>query len=284
MPRRISLASASVLIAAVSSDEGRKELQRLSGKTAIVTGSAAGIGLATVKAFLREGARVAMTDRDAVTGEAAAKDLANSGDVLFQSHDVASEPDWRAVMDVTLRRFGQLDILVNNAGIQLTRGLEETTLDDWRHVFGINAEGTFIGTRMAIALMKERGGSIVNVSSTYSMVADGLNAAYCASKAASRHFTKAAALYCADRKYNIRVNAVHPGVVMTLMLEREIVAVSTERGNSDTSAVESEWSRICPLGIGEASDIADGIVYLASNESKYVTGSDLVIDGGHIIR
>ncbi|WP_041300037.1 glucose 1-dehydrogenase [Hyphomicrobium sp. MC1] len=259
-------------------------MKRLDGKVAIVTGAAAGIGLATAKLFAREGASLLITDCDAVGGKAAAEELAKSGAVYFQQHDVASEDDWRTVIDMAQRFFGELDILVNNAGIQLTRGLEETTLNDWRHVFGVNAEGTFIGTRMAIEIMKRRGGSIVNVSSTYSMVADGLNAAYCASKAASRHFTKAAALYCADRKYNIRVNAVHPGVVMTPMLEREIVAVSADRGLADTSTVESEWGRICPLGIGEASDIADGILYLASNESKYVTGSDLVIDGGHIIR
>lgn len=259
-------------------------MKRLSGKVSIVTGAAAGIGLATAKAFVREGASVIMTDRDSASGKAAAESLSKDGAVQFLQHDVASEADWRAVIEATLQRFGQLDILVNNAGIQLTKGLEDTTLDDWRHVFAVNTEGTFIGTRMAIEVMKPRGGSIVNVSSTYSMVADGLNAAYCASKAAARHFTKAAALYCADRKYKIRVNAVHPGVVMTPMLEREIVAVSAERGFPDTSAVTSEWERICPLGIGEASDIADGIVYLASDESKYVTGSDLVIDGGHIIR
>ncbi|MBY0558486.1 glucose 1-dehydrogenase [Hyphomicrobium sp.] len=259
-------------------------MDRLSGKVAIVTGAAAGIGLATAKVFAREGASVMMTDCDTVSGEAAARELARFGTVHFEQHDVASEANWRLIINATMQRFGPPNILVNNAGIQLTRGLEETTLDDWRRVFSVNAEGTFIGTRVAVESMKDRGGSIINVCSTYSMVADGLNAAYCASKAASRHFTKAAALYCADRKYNIRVNAVHPGVVMTPMLEREIAAVTADRGLPDTSAVESEWGRICPLGIGEASDIADGILYLASDESKYVTGSDLVIDGGHIIR
>lgn len=259
-------------------------MDRLSGKVAIITGAAAGIGLSTAKVFAREGASVMMTDCDTVSGSAAAKELARCGAVHFEQHDVASEANWRLIINATMQRFGPPDILVNNAGIQLTRGLEETTLDDWRRVFSVNAEGTFIGTRIAVESMKDRGGSIVNVSSTYSMVADGLNAAYCASKAASRHFTKAAALYCADRKYNIRVNAVHPGVVMTPMLEREIAAVTADRGLPDTNAVESEWGRICPLGIGEASDIADGILYLASDESKYVTGSDLVIDGGHILR
>jgi len=259
-------------------------LERLEGKIALITGAAAGIGLATAELFLWNGATVIMTDRDAESGNAAAESFATPKTCRFLKHDVASESDWRNVMDSIKTQFGALDILVNNAGIQLTRGLEETTLEDWRHVFGINAEGTFIGTRMAIEVMKHRGGSIINVASTYSMVADGLNAAYCASKAASRHFTKAAALYCADRKYKIRVNSVHPGVIMTPMLEREIEAVSADRGMPDTSAIEAEWQRICPLGIGEGNDIAEGILYLASDASKYVTGSDLVIDGGHIIR
>lgn len=259
-------------------------MKRLSDKVAVITGAASGIGLATAKLFAREGASVIMTDCDVASGGAAAAELASEGPVEFHQHDVSSEADWRRVVDATLQRFGQLDILVNNAGVQLTRGLEDTTLDDWRRVFAVNAEGPFIGTRMAIEVMKQRGGAIVNVSSTYAIVADGLNAAYCASKAASRHLTKAAALYCADRKYNIRVNAVHPGVIMTPMLEREIAAVTADRGLPDTSAVESEWGRISPLGIGAASDIADGILYLASSQSKYVTGSDLVIDGGHIIR
>jgi len=259
-------------------------LERLVGKIALITGAASGIGLATSEVFLRNGATVIMTDRDSESGNAAAESFATPKTCRFLAHDVASESDWRKVMNTIEAEFGALDILVNNAGIQLTRSLEETTLDDWRHVFGINAEGTFIGTRMAIEVMKHRGGSIINVASTYSMVADGLNAAYCASKAASRHFTKAAALYCADRNYKIRVNSVHPGVIMTPMLEREIVAVSAERGLPDTTAVEAEWRRISPLGIGEGVDIAEGILYLASDASKYVTASDLVIDGGHISR
>jgi len=269
---------------AASLVDRERSVGRLEGKVAIVTGGAAGIGLSIVTVFLREGASVILADRDVSFGKAAETALRNDGNVVFRAHDVAVESDWRSLVDDTVQRFGRLDVLVNNAGIQLTKGLEETTLEDWRRVMSVNTEGAFIGTRTAIGVMKERGGSIVNVASTYGIVADGLNAAYCASKAATTHFTKAAALYCADKKYNIRVNAVHPGVIMTPMLEREIAAVAEERGLSDTTSVESEWGKICPLGIGEGTDIAEGVLYLASSESKYVTGSDLVIDGGHIIR
>ena len=115
-------------------------------------------------------------------------------------------------------------------------------------------------------------------------MADGLNAHYCASKAAVRNFTKAAALYCADNGYAIRVNSVHPGVIETPMLRREIEAVAASRHLSSTGAVEAEWSKLCPLGIGSPGDIAEGILYLASDASRYVTGAELVIDGGHIIR
>ena len=257
-------------------------MSKLQGRIAMVTGAAAGIGFATATLLAREGATVVLTDIDVAGGTAAAATLPGA---LFLAHDVASEASWQAVMAEVMARFGRLDILVNNAGIQLTRGLEDTSLDDWHRVMTVNADSAFLGTRMAIGLMKTTGGgSIVNLSSTFGIIADGLNAAYCASKAAVRHFTKAAALYCADRNYGIRVNSVHPGLAWTPMLEREIVDVAAQRGLSDTSSVRAEWNRICPLGVGTAEDIAEGILYLASDASKYVTGSELVIDGGHIIR
>ncbi len=250
---------------------------RLEGKVAIITGAGAGIGQATARRFAEEGASLVMTDIDGDACQTTRAVFSDMEHVSTLQHDVASEDDWRSVMDHTIERFGRLDILVNNAGVQLTRSLEETSLKDWRHVFSVNSEGTFIGTRGAItAMQRTGGGSIVNVCSTYAIVADGLNGAYCV--------TKAAALYCADRRYRIRVNAVHPGVIMTPMLEREIAAVTVERKLNDSASVKAEWGRICPLGIGSARDIADGILYLASDESVYVTGSDLVIDGGHIIR
>lgn len=261
-------------------------MHRVKGKVAIITGAAEGIGASTAEIFAREGAAVVLTDINVPRGSERTRMIAerHPGMALFVAHDVSDEAGWSDVMQSALETFGRVDVLVNNAGIQVTRPLEDITLDEWRKVFSVNAEGPFLGTRHAIAAMKAAGGSIVNVSSTYAMVADGLNAHYCASKAAVRNFTKAAALYCADRGYKIRVNSVHPGVVMTPMLQREIREVTAARGLDSTSSVEAEWAKLCPLGIGAPEDIAEGILYLASDAARYVTGTELVIDGGHLAR
>lgn len=261
--------------------------RRLDGNVAIITGAAAGIGAATAELFARHGALVVMTDVDASNGRRQAAEIGrqHGGNVTFIEHDVRSVSDWQSVIRQTLARFGRLNTLVNNAGIQITRPLEDISLDEWRNIFSVNTEGPFLGTQQAIATMKNTGGgAIINVSSTFAIVADGLNAHYCASKAATCHFTKAAALYCADRKYGIRVNSVHPGVIRTPMVEREIADVANARGLDSTAGVEAEWQGLCPLGIGAPADIAEGILYLASDAARYVTGAQLVIDGGHIIR
>ncbi|MFN4140479.1 glucose 1-dehydrogenase [Aestuariivirga sp.] len=262
-------------------------MPRVAGKVAFVTGAAEGIGYATADLLAEEGAFVVLADINERAGIASAERIStrHGARATFVRLDVADEENWATAIASTVASHSKLDILVNNAGIQMTQPLEEISLADWRRVFATNAEGTFLGTRTAIGHMKVTGGgTIINVSSTYAMVADGLNAHYCASKAAVRNFTKAAALYCADRSYNIRVNSVHPGVIRTPMLDREIRDVSAKRGLPSTETVEREWAQICPLGLGEPRDIAAGILYLVSDDSRYVTGSELVIDGGHIIR
>lgn len=262
-------------------------MRRLESKITIVTGGAMGIGRATATAFAREGAVVILGDVNVELSECVARDIAaqHSASVKSMLLDVSSEESWNEIIRFTLDQYGRLDVLVNNAGIQKQQRLEDITLSDWRRIFSVNTEGPFLGTKAAVQAMKSRGGgSIVNVSSTYAMVADGLNAHYCASKAAVRNFTKAAALYCADHHYGIRVNSVHPGVIMTPMVEREIEQVTAARGLTTQDIVQAEWQRLCPLGIGDPQDIANGILYLASDESRYVTGSELVIDGGHLIR
>lgn len=253
------------------------------GKIAIVTGAGSGIGRAAARLLSAEGATVCLTDIDGAAAEAAAAAIGGSARAMAQ--DVTDEADWEAVVAAVLEREGRLDVLVNCAGIQLTRGLIETSLADFRHVLRVNVESVFLGTRAAVgAMLPEKTGSIVNIASNFANIADGLNTAYCASKAAVAHLTKAAALDCARRGTRIRVNSIHPGCINTPMLEREIVDVAARRGDPDTASVRAEWQGLAPLGIGTPEDIGWAVVYLASDRSPYTTGSELVIDGGHIIR
>ncbi len=253
-------------------------MDRMKGKAALVTGAAKGLGEATAAMLAREGARVMLTDVDESGVKAAAERIVKSGgDASFLAHDVSSEDDWRRVMAETMRRFGQLDALVNNAGVALGESVERTTLEQWRWLLSINLDGVFLGTRFAIEAMKPaRRGSIINLSSIEGLVGDPNLAAYNASKGGVRLFTKSAALHCARSGYNIRVNSVHPGYILTPMVEGYAEA------SGDASAAKSALAALHPLGhIGEPNDIAYGILYLASDESKFVTGAELVIDGGY---
>lgn len=176
-----------------------------------------------------------------------------------------------------MTRFRRLDVLVNNAGVALAGDVEHTTLEKWRWLMGINLDGVFLGTRSAIGAMKAaRSGSIINLSSIEGLVGDPNLAAYNASKGGVRLFTKSAALYCAKAGYNIRVNSIHPGYIWTPMVE----SYAQTTGNAE--AARKTLESLHPVGhIGEPNDIAYGVLYVASDESKFVTGAELVIDGGY---
>jgi NAD(P)-dependent dehydrogenase (short-subunit alcohol dehydrogenase family) len=191
--------------------------------------------------------------------------------------DVARQADWDAVISATLSRFGGLDILVNNAGVVLSADVENTTLEQWRALMAVNLEGVFLGAQRAIAVMKENGGgSVINLSSIEGLIGDANLAAYNASKGGVRLFTKSAALHCAKAGYTIRVNSVHPGYIWTPMVESYLAT------QPDPVAAKAFAASLHPVGrLGEPDDIAYGILYLASDESKFVTGAELVIDGGY---
>ncbi|MDA1256652.1 MAG: glucose 1-dehydrogenase [Chloroflexi bacterium] len=246
---------------------------RLEGKVAIVSGGASGIGEATSRIFAAEGARVVIADVNDELGSALESDIRNDGgEAAYLNLDVTDEDQWRAVVAETVTRFGKLDIVVNGAGISAPGRppTEQQTVEGWDAVMDVNAKGVFLGTKHAIAEMRRvGGGSIVNISSIYGNVGSKGGTAYHASKGACRAFSKAAAIQYADEK--IRVNSVHPGFVDTPMTE----------GLHGQPGVREERIGKTPLGrLGVPEDIAYGILYLASDESRFVTGSELVIDGG----
>lgn len=251
---------------------------RVQGKVALITGAAKGIGREAALLLAREGARVAVTDVDEAEGRKVTEAIAAAGgEALFLKQDVADESQWQAVIAAVVERFGALNILVNNAGVALAGSVEETSLEDWRWLMSINLDAVFLGTKHAILAMKETGGgSIVNISSIEGIIGDPNLAAYNASKGGVRIFTKSAALHCARAGYKIRVNSVHPGYIWTPMVEGFL------NETEDPAAGKEGLVALHPIGrLGVAGDIANGILYLASDESSFMTGSELVIDGGY---
>ena len=245
---------------------------RLQGKVALISGGARGMGAVEAHMFTREGAKVVIGDvleEEGRQTEAAVNEA--GGECVFVRLDVTSEDDWAAAIGTAVSRFGKLDILVNNAGISITGGIEDLTIQDWERTFDINAKGVFLGTKAAIPEMRKAGGgSIVNISSGAGIApARGTSGAYAASKGAVRIFSKATAIQYAGE--GIRCNSVHPGPIETPMLR-------SARGAGAT--LDDTIERV-PMGrIGTPEEIAFGVLYLASDESSFVTGSELVIDGG----
>ncbi len=258
-------------------------MDRVKDKVALITGaeSAAGevVGLARASALMlaREGAKVVATDiAEKTAGSVVDEIRGGGGEAIFVRHDVAAEDDWQTSIAVALDTFGKLDILVNMAAIPLDGSVEDTTLEDWRRHMAVNLDGVFLGTKYGVAAMKESGGgSIINVSSIFGLVGGEKLAAYCAAKAGVRNLSKSAALHCANAGYEIRVNSLHPGFCNTPMTE------AYWRGKGELEEGMAIIRGLTPLGrTGESDDIAYGVLYLASDESSFMTGAELVIDGG----
>ena len=247
-------------------------MARLNGKVAIVSGGARGQGAAEARLFAQEGAKVVVGDVLDEEGKKVEAEIAEAGgEITFVHLDVTSEADWENVVQTAINSFGRLDILVNNAGILLRKGVEETTGDEWDRIMDVNAKGVFLGTKAAIPAMRDAGGgSIINISSVAGLVGNQFGStAYSSSKGAVRLLTKSTAIQYASE--NIRCNSVHPGLIETDMTRETL---------DNPEQMPIRMSRI-PIGrVGTVNDIAYGVLYLASDESSYVTGSELVIDGG----
>lgn len=247
---------------------------RLANKVALITGAASGFGKATARLFVAEGAKVILTDRNVADGEAAAGELGDKA--RFRALDVTKEDEWADAIAEVGTRESRLDILVNNAGIGLHRSVPEMSLAEWRLVQAVNSDGVFLGCKHAIPLMREGGGgAIVNVSSVAGKVGAPQMAAYCASKGAVTLFTKALAMEAAYGRWNIRVNSVHPAYVETALVRSHI------ENSPDPEKTRRFLARLQPLGrMGEVEDVAQAILYLASDEAKFTTGAEWLVDGG----
>jgi len=245
---------------------------RLEGKVALISGGARGQGAVEAKLFAREGAKVVFGDILDESGKQVEAEIHEAGGEAAYVHlDVTREDDWRTAVNTAIDRYGKLDILVNNAGILIRKGIEDTTEEDWDRIMGVNAKGAFLGTKHSIPAMRQAGGgSIVNISSTAGLVASPSgSASYTASKGAVRLLTKSTAIQYA--KEGIRCNSIHPGPIDTDMIQETL---------TDPAKLDERMQRL-PMGrVGTADEIAYGVLYLASEEASFVTGSELVIDGG----
>ena len=257
----------------------------LTGKVAIVTGAASGIGRACAESLASKGATVLLTDLQDQKAEEVARGIRDrGGKASFLHHDVTQESAWIATVAAARSQFGSLHILVNNAGIGRAAPLIEMSLETWRLQMAVNLDGMFLGMKHCIPLISQSGGgSIVNVSSAAAMKAYPTMSAYCASKAGVKHLTKVAALECAQARNGIRVNSIHPGIIDTPAWDSLGAMTGAAPGSAPNLDAMAQAS--VPLGFkGVPKDIADSVIFLVSDESRYITGAELVVDGGMAIQ
>ncbi len=256
---------------------------RVEGKVALITGGASGLGRASAVLLAAEGARVMVSDMDEAGGnETVAEVCQQSGSqpgeiVSFRRQDVTEEQGWKDTVAATTAAYGGLDILVNSAGVGIMKDVEATTLEEWRWVHAVNTDGVFLGCKYGIGAMKEGdgGGSIVNLSSVSGLIGGHNMAAYNSSKAGVRLLSKSVALHCARQGYGIRCNSVHPTFIETPMVKAMF------ENAPEPDKVRQKLERQVPVGrFGQPEEVADMILYLSSDESRFVTGAEFVIDGG----
>jgi 3(or 17)beta-hydroxysteroid dehydrogenase len=262
---------------------GGRAMNRLDGKVALISGAARGIGAATARMMAEAGAKVVIGD---VLDERGRETAAGFGG-HYVHLDVTREDDWRAAVAAAVERFGGLDILVNNAGLFLGKGIEEVTLEEWHRLASVNLTGVFLGTKHALPALRERGrqsphgSAVVNLASVAGLVGSQLDPLYSMTKGGVTLFTKSAALEFARKGYRIRVNSIHPGLIDTDMGQQTFVSRARNLGSNDVDAARQAALERHPIGrLGQPEDIANGIVFLASDDAAFMTGSALVVDGG----
>jgi len=248
---------------------------RLDGKTALVTGGASGIGAETARRMVAEGAKVIVCDRQVEAGEALCASLGSAA--IFAACDVTLEEDWSRTITAGEAAFGSIEVLMNCAGVSIPGAIDEISLDQWKHTMSINSDAVFLGCKFGVEAMRRAGGgSIINISSTLGIRGGSKFPAYCASKGAVRLLTKSVALRCAEEGWNIRCNSIHPGATETPIMDPYIDA------GPGREQVIAAFAAKHPMGrVGQPKDIAHLAVFLASDESAFITGTEIPVDGGY---
>ncbi|MEM6832158.1 MAG: SDR family oxidoreductase [Pseudomonadota bacterium] len=244
---------------------------RLDGKVAIITGAAKGLGEADARIFAREGATVIMTDVDEAAGQAIADEIG----ATFVKQDVRSEDGWKALIDDVVKTHGGLNVLVNNAGVVEVGTPESQTYEDYKFIMEVSADGTFLGCKYAIPAMRESGGgSIINMASIASVQGEPYVAAYCAAKGAIEALSRSVAVYCAKGKMNIRCNSIHPSGIVTPM----VISMGEKVATAGLGSLEDQGEGAGTSKLGEPNDIANTVLFLASDESKFISGAQIRVD------